>query len=172
MHIFFSSPEKDDLRRRRYIQKHNAKLAAHPPQIEGDRLLVLVPHCLQWSECPYKITYKVDNCARCGKCPIAALLDLRATYGFSLHVATGGGFAREIIKKVMPRGVIALACERDLYSGIHDMRRFPVYGVLIGRPNGPCFDTQVEMENVESAVRLLLKSKKQPYPENKGGESR
>lgn len=157
MCTFLSSPTKDDERRRRLIQKNNKKVEASPPSLEGEELLVLVPHCLQWSECPYKITYHVENCRQCGKCVICSLLDLQKKFHFHLQVATGGGFAREVIKNLRPKGVVALACERDLESGIHDIRAVPIYGVLISRPNTPCFNTHVSPDRVEEALHIMLK---------------
>jgi hypothetical protein len=156
MCTYFSSPDKRDLRRRRFIQKNNRKIEASLPALCGKELLVLVPHCLQWSECPYKITHHAENCRQCGKCIIPALLSLQEKYGFSLRVATGGNFAREIIKTLRPKGVIALACERDLESGIREIRSIPVYGVLISRSNTPCFDTHVSIDSIEKALHIML----------------
>lgn len=157
MCIFPSSPEKSDARRRRRIQKNNRKVEASPPALLGEELLVLVPHCLQWSECPHKITHQVDNCRRCGKCVISSFLTLREKYRFSLRVATGGGFARELIRTLRPKGVVALACERDLESGVREIRSIPVYGVLISRADTPCFNTQVSLDKVEKALAVMLR---------------
>ncbi|MBC7075448.1 MAG: DUF116 domain-containing protein, partial [Syntrophomonadaceae bacterium] len=56
-----------------------------------------------------------------------------------------------------PRGVVAVACERDLSAGIHDMGVLPVIGVLNCRPNGPCINTDVDVEAVEEALKTLCK---------------
>ncbi len=80
--------------------------------------MLLAPHCLQESECPYKVTASPDNCRRCGKCQIPALRDLAREYQADLRLVTGGTLARQAIKDFQPEGVIAIACERDLTSGI------------------------------------------------------
>ncbi len=61
-----------------------------------------------------------------------------------------------------PRMIIAIACERDLASGIQDTYPLPVYGVLNDRPNGPCLDTQVSLIDVENALRRFIKEEKLP----------
>ena len=55
-----------------------------------------------------------------------------------------------------PRMIIAVACERDLTSGIQDSYPLPVFGILNQRPCGPCLDTLVSLAAVEGAVRLFL----------------
>ncbi|WP_242864780.1 DUF116 domain-containing protein [Youngiibacter fragilis] len=48
--------------------------------------------------------------------------------------------------------IIAVACERDLSSGIQDTYPLPVYGILNKRPKGPCLDTLVPLKQVEKAL--------------------
>lgn len=52
--------------------------------------------------------------------------------------------------------IIGVACERDLTSGIQDSYPIPVYGILNSRPNGPCIDTDVDLDIVEEGVRAFL----------------
>ena len=47
------------------------------------------------------------------------------------------------------------AC-RDLTSGIQDVFPLPVIGVLNQRPNGPCFNTCVDMRQVEAEIRSFI----------------
>ena len=68
-------------------------------------------------------------------------------------MATGGTIARRIVVQLRPKLIIAVACERDLASGIQDTYPLPVYGILNIRPFGPCLDTDVALERVEWAIR-------------------
>jgi hypothetical protein len=122
-----------------------------------DQLLVLVPHCLQNTGCPHKITVEIDNCRRCGKCCMGNLLDLRDRCGVRMGVATGGTLARKLIKDYRPRAVVAVACERDLTSGIQDSNPLPVLGVTNERPFGPCHNTFIDTSRVEEALEFFLK---------------
>lgn len=121
----------------------------HPPR----RILLLMPHCLQDSECTVKITNRVENCKKCGKCPIKDLVELATKYKVDLAVATGGTFARRIVIEKRPDLIIAVACERDLTSGIQDTAPLPVYGIFNQRPFGPCFNTRVALDRVESVLK-------------------
>lgn len=116
-------------------------------------ILLLMPHCLQDKDCTVKITYRAENCKRCGKCRIKDLLELTEKYGVSMAVATGGTIARRIVIEKRPDLIIAVACERDLTSGIQDTTPLPVYGIFNQRPFGPCLNTQVALDRVESVLK-------------------
>ncbi|MFH1501962.1 MAG: DUF116 domain-containing protein [Candidatus Eisenbacteria bacterium] len=147
--------DKDEVKRS-FVAVNNALVMAGRGTIRGGRLLLLLPHCLQATTCPHKITGGlIDNCRGCGECVIAGLLDLAHEKGLPLTVATGGTLARRVIGEVDPAAIVAVACETDLTSGIRDSYPLPVYGVLNIRPHGPCRDTTVDMEQVRTAVRLF-----------------
>ena len=72
--------------------------------------------------------------------------------GVILHTAPGGTQARAIIRDIRPRAIVAVACERDLVSGIHDVApRIPIIGIPNTRPLGPCKDTVIDIEKFRSA---------------------
>jgi hypothetical protein len=142
--------------RRSFIEINNQLLLAQHPKATADELLLLMPHCLQFHECQFRITGSVVHCKRCGKCPIKGLAELSEKYGVGLAVATGGTLARRIVVERRPRLIIAVACERDLSSGIQDSYPLPVFGITNYRPNGHCFDTLVNLERVEEALRTFL----------------
>jgi uncharacterized protein len=119
-------------------------------------VLLLMPHCLQDQDCKVKITHRVENCKRCGKCPIKDLLELTEKYGVDLAVATGGTIARRIVLEKRPDLIIAVACERDLTSGIQDTTPLPVYGIFNERPFGPCLNTRVAIDRVEKVLREFV----------------
>ncbi len=146
---------KDQVRRS-VIEINNHLVLAQHYRTTPDKLLLLMPHCLQFHECQFRITGNVVHCKRCGKCPIKGLAELSEKYGVGLAVATGGTLARRIIVDRRPKLIIAVACERDLSSGIQDSYPLPVFGVLNSRPHGPCYDTQVDLERVEEALKTFL----------------
>jgi len=142
--------------RHSFIEINNQLVLAQHPRTTPDKLLLLMPHCLQFHECQFRITGSTVHCKRCGKCPITGLVDLSEKYGVGLAVATGGTLARRIVVERRPRLIIAVACERDLSSGIQDSYPLPVFGVINHRPHGPCYDTQVDLEKVEEALKTFL----------------
>lgn len=139
-----------------FIEVSNHLVRQQHIKVPADRLLILTPHCIQLDTCPYKVTRDIHNCHRCGGCGVGQLLSLSEKYGVHVAIATGGTLARQAVKKARPKAILAVACERDLTSGIQDVFPLPVIGVLNERPNGPCFNTRVDMKKVEEAIAGFL----------------
>ncbi|NLB17947.1 MAG: DUF116 domain-containing protein [Syntrophomonadaceae bacterium] len=139
-----------------FIEVNNYLVKTYRKIVPAGRVMILAPHCLQDSDCPFKITTDIKNCRRCGKCAISGLIEVAEQHGAILRIATGGTLARQIIEDANPKGVVAIACERDLSLGIKDATPLPVIGVLNQRPNGPCHNTQVDMIKVEEALGIML----------------
>ncbi len=142
---------------RSYIAVNNNLVKSKKLILSGNQVMILLPHCLQDSDCPHKITMDINNCKHCGKCCICELIDLGEKYHAAIKVATGGTLARKFIEECKPQGVIAVACERDLSMGIQDSGLLPVMGVLNCRPNGPCINTNVDISKVEQALQTMCK---------------
>ena len=88
------------------------------------------------------------------------MINLAKKYGVSLKVVSGGTQARRVVHKSSPKAIIAIACERDLMSGIKEIDRIPVVGICNIRPNGPCADTIVDLDIVEQHLIQLTKGVK------------
>ncbi len=146
---------KDEIRRS-FVAINNRLVFAESKKVRPERLLILLPHCLQNHECGIRITGDVAKCKGCGKCKIKDLSELSRRHGVSISVATGGTLARRIVIEKKPDMIIAVACERDLTSGIQDSYPIPVFGILNHRPFGPCFDTDVDLTMVETALASFL----------------
>lgn len=142
--------------RRSFVAINNRLVLAEAKKVKPHQLLILLPHCLQNHECNVRITGKVENCKKCGKCRIKDLVTLSETYHVPIAVATGGTLARKIVVEKRPKVIIAVACERDLSSGIQDSYPIPVFGIFNKRPFGPCYDTDVDMELVEKGLQTFL----------------
>jgi uncharacterized protein len=121
----------------------------------SQKVLLLLPHCLQVTECDVRITYNIMNCKRCGRCSIKDLIDLAEKDKLDIFVATGGTIARRIVGDVRPDAIVAVACERDLSSGIVDTYPLPVLGVTNSRPFGPCLNTKVDLSRVREALQFF-----------------
>jgi len=145
-----------DTIRQSFVAMNNSLVASQRLKIKPDRILILLPHCLQLADCEIKVTGEIGKCQRCGRCDIMGLAELAQKYQIDISVATGGTLARKVIIEKRPKLVLAVACERDLTSGIKDCYPLPVIGVLNDRPFGPCFNTRVDVEKIDAALRSVL----------------
>ena len=121
-----------------FVLLHN-RLEVMPSRVKDPaRLLVLTPRCL-------------------GRENMQGLRALKEKYGFSQITVLGGTEARKAIDEYNPRGIVAMACERDLLVGINDLKgRIPVLAFSNQRPEGPCKNTVVDLQAIENAVKVFL----------------
>jgi uncharacterized protein len=145
-----------DTIRQSFIAMNNSLVQSQRLLVKADRILILLPHCLQLFDCEIKVTGDINKCIRCGRCDIKGLAELAQKYQIDISVATGGTLARKVIIEKRPKLVVAVACERDLTSGIKDCYPLPVIGVLNDRPFGPCFNTKVDVEKIDQALQAVL----------------
>ena len=139
-----------------FIEINNRLVKSMAINARPDSFLILMPHCLQLQDCNFKVTRDIENCGECGRCEIVELLHLGREYGIKLFVNTGGTSARKIVVDRRPNAVVAVACERDLVSGITDSYPLPVVGITNIRPEGYCLNTHVAVEKVKEAVGLFI----------------
>ncbi|MBA4372986.1 MAG: hypothetical protein C0402_08985 [Thermodesulfovibrio sp.] len=122
-----------------------------------NKILLLLPHCIQVNDCQIRLTHNILNCKRCGRCEVKDLIGIAEEYQLTLFVATGGTLARKIVMEARPEAIVAVACERDLSSGVVDTFPMPVLGIPNERPNGPCLNTRVDLEKVKEAIEFFVR---------------
>jgi len=144
-----------------FVEVNNQLVRSRRIKVKHDRLLLLMPHCIQNNECRMRVTGDIRNCERCGLCRIPDLIDLGEEYGVDIFVATGGTLARRLIEEKRPQAVVAVACKRDLTSGIFDAYPLPVLGILNERPFGPCINTDFDLEKVKESIRHFVVPEKE-----------
>ena len=147
--------DKDKIRQS-FIAMNNSLVISQRQKVRPDRVLVLLPHCIQLFDCEIKVTGDINKCVLCGRCNIKGLVEISRKYNIAISVATGGTLARKVIVEKRPKLVLAVACERDLTSGIKDCYPLPVIGILNERPFGPCFNTIVDVEKIDQALSQVL----------------
>jgi uncharacterized protein len=147
-----------DLIRKLYIVVNNIYVEGKNQKYKPEEILIILPHCLQNSECTFKVTSDINLCISCGKCNLGEILDIAKLKGVKVQIVTGGTVARNIIKTFKPKLILSVACERDLLSGISDVGRLPVIGIINERPNGPCFNTFVDTKELENKLTMALKN--------------
>lgn len=94
-------------------------------------LLVLIPRCLS-------------------KQALDGVLTIAGRYEVPVFVATRGQLARRVIRERRPRAIVAVACERDMMTGLRDVAgKLPVLGLTMRLPNGPCRDAALDLDVME-----------------------
>jgi uncharacterized protein len=120
------------------VKVYNALAVARGRKVGQGELLLLIPRCLS------KVT-------------LDGVLGVAGKYGVPVFVATRGQLARRVIRERRPRAVVAVACERDMVSGLHDVAgKIPVLGLTMTLPSGPCKDASLDLNQLEEWVQAYV----------------
>ncbi|MDQ6831119.1 MAG: DUF116 domain-containing protein [Gemmatimonadota bacterium] len=119
------------------VEVYDRLALARHHAVNASELLILIPRCLS-------------------RDALDGVLDVANRYGVAAFVATRGQLARRVIRERRPKAVVAVACERDMVSGLYDVAgRVPVLGLTMTLPNGPCKDAALDLVKFESFVKVL-----------------
>jgi uncharacterized protein len=120
------------------IDVYNTLAERRGRKLGKGELLVLIPRCLS-------------------KQALDGVLEIAGRYEVPVFVATRGQLARRVIRERRPRAVVAVACERDMMTGLRDVAgKLPVLGLTMQLPNGPCRDAVIDLGQMEHWVRGLV----------------
>ena len=120
------------------IDVYNTLAERRGRKVGKGELLVLIPRCLS-------------------KQALDGVLEVAGRYDVPVFVATRGQLARRVIRERRPRAVVAVACERDMMTGLRDVAgKLPVLGLTMQLPNGPCRDAAIDLTQMEKWVRGLV----------------
>ncbi len=120
------------------VKVYNGLALMRRRKVGSGELLVLIPRCLS-------------------KTTLDGVLGIAGKYGVPVFVATRGQLARRVIRERRPRAVVAVACERDMVSGLHDVAgKVPVLGLTMTLPSGPCKDALLDLSKLDDWVRSFV----------------
>ena len=120
------------------IDIYNTLAERRGRRVGKGELLVLIPRCLS-------------------KQALDGVLEIAGRYEVPVFVATRGQLARRVIRERRPRAVVAVACERDMMTGLRDVAgKLPVLGLTMQLPNGPCRDAAIDLGQMEKWVQGLV----------------
>jgi uncharacterized protein len=120
------------------IDVYNTLAERRGRKVGKGELLVLIPRCLS-------------------KQALDGVLEIAGRYEVPVFVATRGQLARRVIRERRPRAVVAVACERDMMTGLRDVAgKLPVLGLTMQLPNGPCRDAAIDLTQMEKWVQGLV----------------
>jgi hypothetical protein len=146
---------------KQFVSLNNMMTKLRKKRCPPEGLLLLFPHCIQNSKCKQNIKHDLNECKRCGKCKVKDLLEISEEYGISIAIASGGRIALKRVMAEEVQGVVAIACEKELRTGLMAAMPKAIFAVPNLRPNGYCVDTDVYMDDVLKAVeRFLVHNKK------------
>jgi hypothetical protein len=134
-------------------------------QIDPSQRVLLLSHCQRPSQtCPGKFNKQGLQCPPDCKeeCNLARMKNAALKLGYlGVCIAAGGAQALRFVKDNNPRGIVAIACHKELDEGIaavkelsdSDTSKYPPI-VIVPLLRDGCVDTEVDMEQAMKAISL------------------
>ena len=127
----------------------------------GERVLLL-PHCLRPSQtCPGRQSRSGLVCPEdCTEdCAVRRLREAAVARGYKgVCVAAGGAMAIRFVAERRPRGIVAVACDKELVAGVQAVQEMggnddlPILVIPLAKDG--CIDTEVDEANALQAIGL------------------
>jgi len=156
LEMFYNLMRKDKTKIRQDFVEANNLIITKTGKYRAKDILILLPHCLQITDCAIRVTSELDNCKMCGKCDVGEIKKISEKYNIKTIIVTGGTIARLKIKSLKPKLILACACERDLVEGIREIFPYKVFGIVNSRPEGPCVNTRIRVDTLTYAINMFL----------------
>lgn len=120
------------------VRTHNDLQRLRSRRVDPRRCLVIVPRCLARSL-------------------YAEIRELCDEYGCPMVTVGKGAMARQRVFDLAPDAIVGLACERDLVTGITDVKaRFAVLGQAIRTIEGPCKNALVDLDELRRLIEHFV----------------
>lgn len=141
---------------KQFVSLNNMMTKLRKKKCPPEGLLLLFPHCIQYSKCKQNIKHDLNECKRCGNCKVKDLMELSEEYGISIAIASGGRIALKRVMSDEVKGVVAIACEKELRTGLMAAMPKAIFAVPNLRPHGYCVDTDVYIDDVLKAIKRFV----------------
>ena len=151
---------KDEVKPEEKILTDEERLSRVAP---SDRIL-LMSHCLRCcGSCKAKIGVWGIDCVDCNPdCQVNRLRKTALGLGYKgVCIAPGGSMALKYVREYAPRGIVAVACQRELEEGIDSVRKLASSGsdaippiVIVPLSKDGCVDTEVNVGEAIASISL------------------
>jgi hypothetical protein len=133
-------------------------------RVDPSQRILLLSHCLRSSAfCKAKIEAWGLACVECTpSCQVNRLRKVALDYGYkAVCVAPGGSMALKFIADNDPRGIVAVACRKELKEGIASVKKL-IHGknkkappiVIIPLTKDGCVNTEVNLKLAIAKITL------------------
>jgi hypothetical protein len=138
------------------VIRKNKECASSFSKVPFEKRVIFLPQCLRRvDECKAKERRSGYDCAHCGACAIAKVIQEAEKLGYrGVHVLKGGRAVIRILEEEKPQAVVGVACDYEGTLGVLECekRKIPVQFIPLTRDG--CFETDVELEEVKSVLNF------------------
>lgn len=142
---------------------NNLKVREHFLVHRARKALVLLPHCIQASNCKAGIIEDLGSCFSCGRCPAGDVLSNVLSGRWDCRVTNRSHKAYREAREFEPELLVAVTCPDRLLKGLTRLPEVPSYVIPLQLPHGMCVDTTFSVPQLCAVMDALV----EPRPEEK-----
>jgi hypothetical protein len=135
---------------------NNRKVREHFQIHRASRALVLLPHCIQASNCKAGIIEDLGNCFNCGRCQAEDILANVLSAKWNCRITNRSHKAYREARAFKPDLIVAVSCSDRLLKGLTKLPEVPCYVIQLQLPHGMCVDTAFSLPHLTAAMETLV----------------
>jgi len=122
---------------------------------KAQRAVILLPHCIQSTDCGAPVVENLLSCFRCGKCVVGSAAQAVLKHNWDLRLSPRSRAAYSEARKSHPDLIIAVACPDRLAKGLIRLPEMPSYAIPLELPHGMCIDTTFDFQRLARAMNTF-----------------
>jgi len=123
--------------------------------VPKNKRAVFFPQCLRSKECPGRLTPEGVECIGCGRCEIGRAKKLCEREGYKVFIAPGSSVIKRMIKKYDIKGVIGVACNREVREGLELCGSYGIPTLGIPLTKDGCVETLLDWREFYEVLEEL-----------------
>jgi hypothetical protein len=129
---------------------------------KAQRVVVLLPHCVQTTGCGAPVVENIQSCFRCGKCVVGGAARTALECSWDIRLSPRSRAAYSEARKSRPDMVIAVACPDRLVKGLIRLPEIPSYVIPLDLPHGMCVDTTFDFQRLAQVMGAFADTRHAP----------
>jgi|YNPNPStandDraft_1061719.scaffolds.fasta_scaffold04793_4 hypothetical protein len=140
------SPQEAERLFEQVNQMHRAAVL----NLDPSEACLFLPHCLRSRDCAGRPGEEGLECARCGRCVIAGLLDAAESLGLRVFCVPGGSLVEKLARRYRPRALLGVACSKEILLALRTFGSSGVHLLVFPLSRDGCFETGFEPQGLLS----------------------
>lgn len=102
---------------------------------------LFLPHCLRSRDCAGRPGEEGLECARCGRCVIAGLVEAAEALGVRVFCVPGGSLVERLARQYRPKVLLGVACGKEILLALNTFGSSGVFLQVFPLSRDGCFET-------------------------------
>lgn len=137
------------------VTDHNKKVTKHLAQNRPNKVLLIMPRCVQKIGCRSNVQESLDECLVCGRCPLGDVAAICDQHGLPALVAFRSHIAFDLARQQKPDLIIATACHDRLIKALRNVPEVPALLAPLASMDRMCVNASVDLQWLDEQLTAV-----------------